>query len=43
MFTDVTTITDPKEVTKRLEHGTYVQGLYLEGARWNSEKDCLDY
>jgi len=20
-----------------------VQGLYIEGAKWNSEKDCLDY
>lgn len=43
MFTDVTTITDATEVTKRLEHGTYVQGLYIEGARWNMDRDCLDY
>jgi len=42
-YTNVTKIRDPKEVTKRLDQGTYVQGLYLEGARWNGDKDCLDY
>lgn len=42
-YTNVTTIWDPKEITKRLDQGTYIQGLYLEGARYNSEKDCLDY
>lgn len=43
MYTTMTKITDAKEVTKRLEAGSYVEGLYLEGARWNSEADCLDY
>jgi dynein heavy chain len=43
MYTTMTKIRDPKEVTKRLEAGTYVEGLYLEGARWNQEADCLDY
>jgi dynein heavy chain len=43
MFTNVTKMFDAKEVTKRLAHGTYVQGLYIEGARWNSEGDYLDY
>lgn len=43
MYTNVTKIRDPKEVTKRLEQGTYVQGLYIEGAKWSMEKDCLDY
>lgn len=42
MYTQVTKIFDEKEVTKRLDQGTYVQGLYIEGARWNIEKDCLD-
>lgn len=42
-YTNVTKIRDPKEVTKRLDQGTYIQGLYIEGARWNMEKDCLDY
>lgn len=43
MYTNVTKLFDPKEVTKRLEQGAYVQGLYIEGARWSIEKDCLDY
>jgi len=43
MYTTVTKITNAKEITKRLEHGTYIQGLYLEGARWNMDDDCLDY
>lgn len=43
MYTNVTTIFDASEVTKRLDQGTYVQGLYIEGARWSVEKDCLDY
>ena len=34
-------MSDAKEVTKRLEQGTYVQGLYLKGARWNMEEECL--
>ena len=42
MFTNVTKCKDAAEVTKRLEQGTYVQGLYIEGARWNEPKDCLD-
>jgi len=42
MYSNVTKITNPKEITKRLEQGTYIQGLYLEGARWNMEDDCLD-
>lgn len=43
MFTNVTKNRDASEVTKRLEQGTYVQGLYIEGARWNGDTDCLDY
>jgi len=43
MYTNVTKIRDSKEITKRLEQGTYVQGLYIEGAKWSMEKDCLDY
>lgn len=37
MFTIVTKVYDPKEITDRLEHGTYVTGLYIEGARWNDD------
>jgi dynein heavy chain len=43
MYTTVTKIFDAKEITKRLDQGTYVEGIYLEGARWNVENDCLDY
>lgn len=43
MYTNVTKYLDAKEVTKRLDQGTYVEGLYIEGACWNSELDCLDY
>jgi dynein heavy chain len=43
MYTNVTKHVDPIEITKRLDQGTYVQGLYIEGARWNIDEDCLDY
>lgn len=43
MYTTVTKITNANEIVRRLDHGTYIQGLYLEGARWNMEDDCLDY
>ena len=42
MYTNVTKIYDPTLVTERLEQGTYIDGLYLEGARWNMDEDCLD-
>jgi len=43
MYTMVTKIFDEKEITKRLDQGTYIQGIYLEGAKWSLENDCLDY
>lgn len=42
MFTNVTQIYDPSQVKERLAAGTYVQGLYIEGARWNDERGVLD-
>jgi len=42
-YTNVTKHVEAKEITKRLDQGTYIQGLYIEGARWSSDKDCLDY
>jgi len=39
----VTKYKHPNEVKRRLDQGCFIQGLYLEGAKWNMEKDCLDY
>ena len=43
LYTLVTKITNPNEIKKRLDQGCYIQGVYLEGAKWNMDKDCLDY
>ena len=43
LYTDVTKMTAPEEVKKKPEDGCFVYGLYLEGARWNIDKNCLDY
>ena len=43
LYTLVTKYKHPSEVKKRLDFGTFISGLYLEGAKWNMEKDCLDY
>lgn len=43
MYTVVTKERNPAAIKKKLEHGCYIRGLFLEGARYNSEKDCLDY
>jgi dynein heavy chain len=42
MYSMATKIFDEKEITKRLDQGTYIQGIYLEGAKWSIENDCLD-
>lgn len=39
--TKVTGFRDKSEVTEALEDGTYVSGLYLEGAAWDFENNCL--
>jgi len=43
LYTIVLSQRDPSKIEKRLEHGTLVSGMYIEGARWNTDKDCLDY
>jgi dynein heavy chain, axonemal len=43
LYTVVTKMRTPAEIKQRLQFGCYIQGLYLEGARWSIDKDCLDY
>jgi len=43
MYTVVTKERNAAAIKKKLDYGCYLQGLYLEGARWNGERDCLDY
>ena len=43
LYTQVTKMTSPDQVTAKLAHGCYIEGLYLEGAKWNMDKNCLDY
>ena len=43
LYTVVTKHKHPSEIKKRLEFGTYISGLYLEGAKWNIDRDVLDY
>lgn len=43
LYTVVLNERDPANITKRIDQGTYIQGMYIEGARWNTDKDCLDY
>lgn len=43
LYTKVTQYVDPMDVEWRADLGTcLVRGLYLEGARWNLEKKCLE-
>lgn len=41
LYTNVSVFTDVSEVETPMEDGTYVCGLYLEGARWDHEARCL--
>jgi len=41
LFTKVTTITDESDIAEPLEDGSYVRGLYLEGAGWDYDAACL--
>ncbi|CAH0724307.1 unnamed protein product, partial [Brenthis ino] len=40
-FTRVTRYTTPDDIEERPVTGCYVRGLYLEGARWDTEDGCL--
>merc|ERR1711998_323541 len=40
-YTVVTKMTDANAVSEPLESGSYVSGLYLLGADWDTENDCL--
>ena len=31
----------PEEITEYPKDGAYISNLYLEGAKWDSEKSCL--
>lgn len=41
LYTKVTKLVEAEEVTEKLESGTYVEGLYLEGATWDVEEGFL--
>lgn len=41
-YTVVTKYTSPDEIKEKPEFGCYINGLYLEGAEWDIEKNCLE-
>ncbi|XP_070206146.1 dynein axonemal heavy chain 10-like [Littorina saxatilis] len=41
LYTSVTQWADPEDVTEVASQGTFVCGLYLEGAGWDVENSCL--
>jgi dynein heavy chain len=41
LYTKTTVMKDEKEVKAKPEFGAYIQGLFLEGAAWDSENMCL--
>ena len=41
LYTIVTNIKKPSEIKERLQFGCYISGLYLEGAKWDIQKNCL--
>ncbi|XP_071441594.1 dynein axonemal heavy chain 10 [Hetaerina americana] len=41
LYTEVTSFRSEQEVNQLPENGSYVQGLYLEGAQWDMERMCL--
>eukprot|EP00386_Alphamonas_edax_P011408 GDKI01036156.1.p1 GENE.GDKI01036156.1~~GDKI01036156.1.p1 ORF type:complete len:555 (-),score=146.39 GDKI01036156.1:20-1435(-) len=41
LYTECTKYTSREQVPSKLEFGTYIEGLYLEGARWDIERGEL--
>jgi len=41
MYTNVSVFTEASEIESPMAYGTYVSGLYLEGAAWDMENQCL--
>jgi dynein heavy chain len=41
-YTVVTKYRNPEEIESRPSFGCYAYGMYLEGARWNVEKGCIE-
>ena len=41
LYTEVTRHADASDVPGKLEHGAYIEGLYLEGASWDVERSIL--
>jgi dynein heavy chain len=41
LYTEITKWRDPNDVTQHLLDGTFVEGMFLEGARWDMENRCL--
>lgn len=42
IYTVVTKETKASNIKERMIDGTYVEGFYLEGAKWNLQKGCLE-
>ncbi|CDJ35101.1 uncharacterized protein EMH_0023860 [Eimeria mitis] len=41
LSTEVTQLTSSSQIEESLEHGAYVEGMYIEGARWDSSLERL--
>merc|ERR1719463_429094 len=41
LYTECSKYRDPADITTHLLDGTYAEGMYLEGARWDMDNKCL--